>query len=262
MYGGFYNIGAYAGQIGSLVAEGGAVSIDHTQVSQSGVTTTYGAVAARNGGTLTIANSTISDNADAGNYAGVYVNSASLSLTNSTVANNRYGVRVDTTSALNITDNTFDSNQTGLYIDNATAPGIVNNVFENNSIEAINLVLDASMSTSFANISGNTLTNNGVNGLKISGTVGRDTTFSALAGLPYVIWNGLTINAARTLTIQAGALLKFSSPAFGSITVNGTLLAQGDSGNQVTLTSVKDDVHGGDTNNDGSASTPRQGRLG
>lgn len=51
-----------------------------------------------------------------------------------------------------------------------------------------------------------------------------DTTLTK-AGGPYIVRGGMTVNAGITLTIEAGTVLKFEDSA--SLTVNGTLLAQG-----------------------------------
>ena len=81
------------------------------------------------------------------------------------------------------------------------------------------------------------------------------------------IWEGdvvhrvtcdVTVSAGVTLTVEAGAVVKFSSSSIG-LTVNGALRAQGTADRRVVLTSYKDDSYGGDTNGDGSASLPSPG---
>src|SRR5205807_2117935 len=73
-----------------------------------------------------------------------------------------------------------------------------------------------------------------------------------------VIDNSVTVPAGQTLTINPGAVVKFS-PSYGSLYDYGTITAQGTSASPIYFTSLKDDTVGGDTNNDGTASTAAPG---
>jgi hypothetical protein len=73
-----------------------------------------------------------------------------------------------------------------------------------------------------------------------------------LSGQVYFTTSHVTIPAGSTLTVQPGAIIKSSSHAW---TIDGTLLCQGTAGSPVTFTSIHDDV-GGDTNNNGSGTSP------
>ena len=87
------------------------------------------------------------------------------------------------------------------------------------------------------------------------GTIGNET-WSPAGGV-HIVTCDVTVGPGATLTIEPGAIVKF--PYLGSLNVNGTLIAVGTSGNRIYFTSIRDDATGGDTNGDGSASSPAKG---
>jgi len=75
--------------------------------------------------------------------------------------------------------------------------------------------------------------------------------------VPYIIGGDLTVDDGDTLTLEAGAQLKFERDT--SLTVNGSLKATGTLSHPIYFTSFQDDKIGGDTNQDGNSTTPQPG---
>lgn len=94
--------------------------------------------------------------------------------------------------------------------------------------------------------------------INVGGQITTNTTWTA--GNVYVVRDHVIINSGALLTIQAGTIVKFSGNKV--LVIRGALKVQGVAGNPVYFTSLKDDTIGGDTNNDGNASTPNKGDWG
>ena len=90
---------------------------------------------------------------------------------------------------------------------------------------------------------------------QVSGDITENTTWT-LSGSPYLVTADLTIHEGVTLTINAGVAVKVK---YRQIHVKGTLIADGNASQKIYFTSWKDDEAGGDTNGDGSASSPSRG---
>jgi hypothetical protein len=89
----------------------------------------------------------------------------------------------------------------------------------------------------------------------VSGTIFEDTEWT-VADSPYVLYNTMVASGV-TLTIDPGVVVKFAGNA--SLTVNGSIHADGTATDSVHFTSIKDDMAGGDTNGDGTATAPAPG---
>lgn len=71
-----------------------------------------------------------------------------------------------------------------------------------------------------------------------------------------------SIAIKSTLTIEPGVIVKFSgTDVNGNLDVQsgGRIIANGDANNRIVFTSLYDDNHCGDSNDDGNASTPNKG---
>lgn len=148
-------------------------------------------------------------------------------------------------------NNTFIQNGRGIYLENALAL-IEENIFESNSGEAIY------SSGVLGNFSGNSGSDNFINGIVVFGniTASEATTTLSANPFPYVIkrFNAAVVpNSA--LIIPKGIVIK--SDKF--LNVEGNLLIEGENSADIVLTSFYDDSISGDTNNDGSATANNHG---
>lgn len=100
----------------------------------------------------------------------------------------------------------------------------------------------------------NYLISNTTSGIAANQTIGLERS-------PYIIPSSFIIQSGSTLTVSPGVVIKFFN-IHASLTVNGTLRAEGTAENPIVFTSFKDDTVGGDTNNDGSATSPAPGDWG
>jgi hypothetical protein len=88
--------------------------------------------------------------------------------------------------------------------------------------------------------------------VRITADITTDTTWSLAK--TYLIEGNISVAKGKTLTIPAGAIVKFSY--YGNLTVNGSVKIGGTSAKHVVFTSVNDDAIGGDTNGDDGDSIP------
>ncbi len=171
-------------------------------------------------------NLTISENqAD-----GIFCQASGGSITDSTVATNSgYGIYL-TASSLSITDNSISDN--GIY-------AVYYDIEQSNPV-----------------ISGNTFSENGSPGIRISGgLIAGNHTMSVQTGEPYftITDADLAVWLSRTLTIDPGVTLKFSSgvgawighPSNDSISdYRGILIAEGTEDAKITFTSLSGSSNG------------------
>jgi len=92
--------------------------------------------------------------------------------------------------------------------------------------------------------------------VQITSNITTNTTWGptgTVVGDIFWVRNTVSISNGVTLTIEPGVIVKFDLTR--GMVVNGTLAAMGGPGNEIVITSIRDDV-GGDTNGDGNASVP------
>lgn len=91
----------------------------------------------------------------------------------------------------------------------------------------------------------------------VSGTLSSSETL--LGADVYEITSTLIVPSGVTLSILPGAIVKFDAGQGITVQAGGHFIADGTLAEPIVFTSIKDDVHGGDTNGDGSASSPAAG---
>ncbi len=157
-----------------------------------------------------------------------------------------------------------DSYSRGIYVDGVASPVISNNTFHNCQYP---MVQDGMAFPAYSN---NVKTGSGYQAIGIQGNMSPSTmeerTLALLDDWPYLVTGYMTVSNNMTLRLPAGLLLKFeyqsSSSGKRSLFVNGELDVQGTSSDPVVFTSSLDDSEGGDTNNDGNATSPSTGDWG
>jgi RHS repeat-associated protein len=187
---------------------------------------------------------------------GMLRNEGDLVLTNSDVSFSLYDGLCHFGSRILVDGCTFAHNGgdgARLHLSQAAPPAqLANNVFTGNGDYAAYIDYGNNRTLSTAN---NTGAGNGTNGIYATGGISGTVQWAANADFPYVAAL-LTVNDGASLAIAPGTVVKFWPDVARSLDVYGTLTADASAGDEVIFTSLRDDDYGGDTNNDGSATTP------
>ncbi|MGH2387286.1 MAG: hypothetical protein ACRDIE_03715, partial [Chloroflexota bacterium] len=80
-----------------------------------------------------------------------------------------------------------------------------------------------------------------------------------LAGVPFILQAKDLVDAGGTLQLGPGVILKGIDPQARLSVLDARLIVAGTPSQYVIMTSYLDDAHGGDTNGDGAATTPKPG---
>gem|GEM_PF-1168564 len=163
-----------------------------------------------------------------------------------------------------------------------TTPQIKNNQFSDNRLIAVEVrdgstpILDNNIFTdngypirienSYPDIANSQIANfttspNILNGIAISGRTHFSKNYTLKKDLPYILETdgpalSPYVDSGATLTIEPGVIFKIGH-TFTALNINGAFIASTTPDNPIVFTSLKDDSMGGDTNNDGLASTPQ-----
>ena len=181
-------------------------------------------------GTIITSQLSIHDNTQ----QGIFITSGAIIISQSSVYNNStYGIR-GLAGTLSITNTDFQGNHYPLY-------------------------LSPAVNFTHSNL---TASNNDINGIGMNGTTAGDRIWTK-DSIPYIVFSNATsstviISQGDTLTIDPGVIVKFAF-FFSEIIAYGTLNANGTPSQPIYFTSIKDDSVGGDTNNDGTSTTPNPG---
>jgi hypothetical protein len=143
----------------------------------------------------------------------------------------------------------------GAYMSNNAISVFTNNAFYDNGVP---LYVDFKYTVDTSNIfhnPSNINEKNSRNGIWVyNSTIGNNNTVNwNITEVPYVLDGYAQIkNLGSTLNIANNATVKFANSGSGILTDNTSLFF----GANTIFTSIKDDIHGGDTNGDGANSSP------
>lgn len=176
---------------------------------------------------------------------GVDVSSASPTIDSCTFAYNYHGLYVQDDSYPTINGCTFGSSgMTPIALTFDADPVFTGNIFsfQDNQYDAIGLI-------------GSSIVANAT--LKIRSV-------TSISNVTYVMLGDITIPPGKSLTINKGVVIKSPYQSYYKINVQGAIFANGTVDSNIVMTSARDDNAGspGDTNKDGTSTSPAKGDFG
>lgn len=198
------------------------------------------------------------------NYGGGCGSSASLNIYSSSTELNTCNINYSQergiyseTSSPYIHDCSFTGNQTeGVNFNGLGTSKNINftkNIFNSNVNWAV--IADIRENTVDITSTGCSSTGSAHNGFGINGFIAGNSVFTSESYFPFIVNGSVYIRELKKLTIKPGTGFKFNG-CWDNLNVYGTLDANGTSANPIYFTSLKDDSFGGDSNSDGSATSP------
>ncbi|KKS11783.1 MAG: hypothetical protein UU66_C0008G0002 [Parcubacteria group bacterium GW2011_GWB1_41_5] len=152
-----------------------------------------------------------------------------------------------------ISSSVFSGNKQGLVLNGSSAE-VKNNRFESNTDFAFEAVGNQT------EISGNSGSNNGYNGILLRGDLTQANASSTLkpnSDFPYILGGHVNVVASSTLTIEPGVVIKMKDDSWLNV-LGGKLAAQGVNPSDIIFTSIKDNSVGGYTKNS-TSTVPKAG---
>jgi len=173
-------------------------------------------------------------------YGVVWCQSASPDITNCQFLNNRMGIRTDGNSEPDILANHFFNNsQVPLATSVVSDPYYADNTFDQNEYHAVGILSE-------------TLAEDAV--LEVV-RVGGPPQFTEY--FPYMELGTLTIGSGATMRVEPGVVVKVRSGH--PLDCYGGLVMPGTADSLIVYTAIEDDSYGGDSNVDGSSTSPGTG---
>ena len=173
---------------------------------------------------------------------------ASPKILNSSFLNNKgNGIWMTDSSNPEIKNNIFKGNTgSGITCNSSSLPVVENNTFDSNSSWSVYL----DTTSSGTPINNNTFINTKPSAGIGSGSLSANTTWTN--DTPYIVSGTVTIPEGITLTVEPGAIIKFSGGSDARLVVAGTLIADGNDSSAggftpIIFTSVNDNSVGGAT---------------